>query len=47
MPERDGRQDTDIGAVGEARPNRQNLFERAYEKIEEQLVNCTLPPGRY
>ncbi len=24
---------------------RRNLFERAYEAIEERLVNCTLPPG--
>ncbi len=44
MPERD--QDPDIGAVAEQRPNRQNLFERAYEMIEGLLVNGTLAPGR-
>jgi len=29
------------------RANRVNLFERAYQKIEELLVNCELRPGRY
>ena len=47
MPEPDEGQDLDIVLIGGQRPNRQNLFERAYQKIEERLVNCTLPPGRY
>jgi DNA-binding GntR family transcriptional regulator len=29
------------------RRNRINLFELAYQRIEELLVNCTLKPGRY
>ena len=28
------------------RPNRVNLFERAYQRIEELLVTCALRPGR-
>ena len=31
----------------EGRRNRVNLFELAYQKIEEMLVNCALKPGRY
>lgn len=31
----------------ESRQNRVNLFELAYQKIEEMLVNCALKPGRY
>ena len=27
--------------------NRVNLFELAYQRIEDQLVNCALKPGRY
>ena len=29
------------------RRNRINLFELAYQRIEDLLVNCTLKPGRY
>lgn len=30
-----------------ARRNRVNLFELAYQRIEEMLVRCELPPGRF
>ena len=30
-----------------ARRNRVNLFEIAYQRIEEMLVTCELPPGRF
>ncbi len=30
-----------------ARRNRVNLFELAYQRIEELLVNCQLKPGRF
>ena len=39
-----------IDPASEAAPrrrNRINLFELAYQRIEELLVNCTLKPGRY
>jgi DNA-binding GntR family transcriptional regulator len=39
-----------IDPAAEAAPrrrNRINLFELAYQRIEELLVNCTLKPGRY
>jgi DNA-binding GntR family transcriptional regulator len=35
------------GDFGAPRQNRQNLFELAYEKIEDGLVNGSLRPGRY
>jgi DNA-binding GntR family transcriptional regulator len=35
------------GEVEPRRRNRVNLFELAYQRIEELLVDCTLKPGRY
>ena len=34
-------------AAGPHRQNRVNLFELAYQRIEEALVNCELKPGRF
>jgi DNA-binding GntR family transcriptional regulator len=35
------------GPAAPSRRNRVNLFELAYERIEELIVNCELKPGRF
>ncbi|SON58496.1 putative HTH-type transcriptional regulator YdfH (plasmid) [Hartmannibacter diazotrophicus] len=35
------------GASGPKRRNSMNLFELAYEQLEELIVNCQLAPGRF
>ena len=47
MPPRQRKLELVSGGEAPARLNRVNLFEQAYQRLEQMLVDCSLRPGRF